>query len=1337
MPERAKRLYLCNLIPLWEIDEENVDVDWPVYHGYFAERIDLRAKVLERDIHWREDDGSPARDLKIRFEVYESDFLLSGGLNDRMVVISSREGYGDDAVVRPLKIVDDWADVRDDEKERFIFLLWTEPHEISVTVTAPDGRESTRTERVPKSLEARCWWRMQEEEDVSGHPEFYYDFHLEGRITGGAALELEERSDHELEGFAWNVTDQVERGRVTALVDGEYAYLKMLQVMDAAQHSIHVLNWKLDPQAQLALEHEFQGDYLQIDGLGPAEYRDLMVRNKPRVNGIAGRDGFAVYTLSNGNLAVALADGSSIVLGIQHRDAPTNLDMPWGVHVLSILSGVVHFLVLDRLRSRLVLFMVLPRAGLQPIHRGRDVGVFFARLSPTRVMPFFEMTPTFPAIMADPALVSGYLPLAGNGNPGYLDRGLATSGAITVPTGQLNRPYDVAHAADTVFISDTGNHVIRKIAGFDASDLGTVLGSSRLELRTLAGRAGASGAADGTAAARFSSPTGLAWDSTKSRLLVSDTGNRKLRAIDPGTGAVTTLAVTRIDGAAGTLGAVEGIAFDPARGSEGTLYVAEPERHRILAVDMDTLEARTLTGGAAGHADGPVAAARFRRPTGVAVDGDKLYVADSLNHVARVVDLVAGSVITLGSTTDPSETDVPVTLADLLRRKAEEGVKVRVVLDHYGSGTSREWIGNGSLIGISGEQTAADLRFLHSDIRAFVQPHEQTLMDRSLGSNHDKMAIVDGQIGFTGGLDFAPDKNDGILHDRKHRHSIFWHDVSAMVEGKAAHTLERHFGRRWAKLRAALLDADPSPEQLPIPDRTSDAIRDHTAESVRTYDRSPVIRVPGAEEVREILQSYRRAILAARDYVYMEHQYIYYPEIGDFIAKAMRDNRELQVIWLIPFFTEESQDPTVEQAQWERAGILADSITDTGALGDRRAGGSAGQIRSQLAWHGFFRQREMIDRFREIDANRFGVFSIQRMVTTRPDLSDARIEMIYPHSKMIMCDDRFLSIGSANANGRGFTKDGEHNVSAIAPDEGRRLRQRLWGEHLGFLGVADSVGGMLLPFTGHHLEPGARVTLRHPTIGAIEREVTGVDALGAVTFAGPPIPDLRRILWRDRRFDDLRPGWALRVWRNGAHKLATYRKVKGLDGRTDGSGRLLVPGHLAAVGDEVGFGGRMVLLNDDGSAVTRDPVLRPYVAGNAKVRAVTAGAIEFEPLELELPNAGFLASMSVGGTVVNDETRPFRVELLSRSAGKVKVRLTLAPNLDHVNFDYLVSWLRRQSGGAKWVKAWEIDPPRGIEYAGPGSFLFSPWVLPLWFLIDFDPDEQARLGVPLGDVRLA
>ncbi len=94
---------------------------------------------------------------------------------------------------------------------------------------------------------------------------------------------------------------------------------------------------------------------------------------------------------------------------------------------------------------------------------------------------------------------------------------------------QFNNPYAVAEdAAGNIYVSDTGNGVIRKIT------------PSRV-VSTLAGLAGNVGSADGNgAAARFWNPQGLAVDGT-GNVYVADTGNNLIRKISP-MGQVTTIA---------------------------------------------------------------------------------------------------------------------------------------------------------------------------------------------------------------------------------------------------------------------------------------------------------------------------------------------------------------------------------------------------------------------------------------------------------------------------------------------------------------------------------------------------------------------------------------------------------------------------------------------------------------------------------------------------------------------------------------------------------------------------------------------------------------------------
>ena len=78
---------------------------------------------------------------------------------------------------------------------------------------------------------------------------------------------------------------------------------------------------------------------------------------------------------------------------------------------------------------------------------------------------------------------------------------------------------------------------------------------------------------------------------------------------------------------------------------KGLIYVADSYNHKIKTIDPATGQTTTFLGdGEAGLRDEP---ARFHEPAGLAGVDNKLYVADTNNHVLRVVDLDTKKVSTL------------------------------------------------------------------------------------------------------------------------------------------------------------------------------------------------------------------------------------------------------------------------------------------------------------------------------------------------------------------------------------------------------------------------------------------------------------------------------------------------------------------------------------------------------------------------------------------------------------------------------------------------------------------------------------------------------------------
>jgi NHL repeat len=225
----------------------------------------------------------------------------------------------------------------------------------------------------------------------------------------------------------------------------------------------------------------------------------------------------------------------------------------------------------------------------------------------------------------------------GNGEPG------ATDG--NYPEARMNAPGDVALSwryrgyppHSFVYIADTGNHTIRYIQ----MSLSFESCPQPRTLRTLAGKAGQPGSADGDAAtARFRSPRGIAAGPDGS-VYVADTDNHTIRRIAPD-GTVTTIA-----GAAGAAGFKDGIGSDARLRSPmgidvnamGDVFIADTGNHVIRKLSPNGM-LTTIAGAPeeAGFADGPANEARFSAPVGIRILGEKLLIADTSNEVIREYD---------------------------------------------------------------------------------------------------------------------------------------------------------------------------------------------------------------------------------------------------------------------------------------------------------------------------------------------------------------------------------------------------------------------------------------------------------------------------------------------------------------------------------------------------------------------------------------------------------------------------------------------------------------------------------------------------------------------------
>jgi cardiolipin synthase A/B len=143
--------------------------------------------------------------------------------------------------------------------------------------------------------------------------------------------------------------------------------------------------------------------------------------------------------------------------------------------------------------------------------------------------------------------------------------------------------------------------------------------------------------------------------------------------------------------------------------------------------------------------------------------------------------------------------EVGKSFADALRERARAGVKVHVLLD---------WVGSGKM-----EQALLDeLRRDGVEVERYHEPSWANVT-RMNNRTHRKLLIVDGRIGFTGGVGIA-DQWSGDAQDEQH-----WRDSHFRVEGPVVAEIQAVFMDNWIKATGRVLH---SPDYFPDIDNAGD-----------------------------------------------------------------------------------------------------------------------------------------------------------------------------------------------------------------------------------------------------------------------------------------------------------------------------------------------------------------------------------------------------------------------------------------------------------------------------------------------------------------------------------
>lgn len=443
---------------------------------------------------------------------------------------------------------------------------------------------------------------------------------------------------------------------------------------------------------------------------------------------------------------------------------------------------------------------------------------------------------------------------------------------------------------------------------------------------------------------------------------------------------------------------------------------------------------------------------------GLLIDGDDYYRAfyEAGQQATRYILLAGWQFDTdacLLRGADAERAPLPVSLLEYLNalcdRNPELSVRILAWDFHAVFALEREWM--------------QDLRF-----KWLTNERVEFLFDAHHvegGSHHQKFVVIDGRLAFLGGLDLCDHRWD----DRHHRipnplrvsrgapHQPF-HDVQAYAVGEAfASRLVELFSARWLAAGGAPLVLPPAREQGSefqlrggVPLVTSRAALSRV---------DPYGAPDGSSGCREVFQLTLDAIDGAERLIYVETQYFSSEQIARALCARLSDPSKaaLDVVLVL--------------------NAHAETFKEEVAVG--------------LA------QARVIKQLRQAASgspNRLGIY----YTIPETEAGDAPVRPTYIHSKLLIVDDSFLSVGSANWTNRSTHIDTELNVSFEARSEHDPLRasissarRSLLAEHLGVSEI-DEADGVVAALDERARAGTGRLRL-HPS--PTEKETLALDVI--------------------------------------------------------------------------------------------------------------------------------------------------------------------------------------------------------------------------------------------------
>ncbi|MBM6733796.1 cardiolipin synthase [Mediterranea massiliensis] len=207
-------------------------------------------------------------------------------------------------------------------------------------------------------------------------------------------------------------------------------------------------------------------------------------------------------------------------------------------------------------------------------------------------------------------------------------------------------------------------------------------------------------------------------------------------------------------------------------------------------------------------------------------------------------------------------------LFDLLAQKAAEGVKVRALFDAFGN-----WSNNRPLK----KKHLEDIRRRSIEIVKF-DPITFPWFNHAAHRDHRKIVVIDGKIGYTGGMNIADYYIKGLPKIGE------WHDIHVRIDGDAVRYLQGIFLTMWNRETGQHVGG---PEYFPDTPQLPDSI----AEEIMIVDRTP------RETPRSISRAYAASIRSADSLIRIVNPYfVPTKSIQEALKHALKKGTEVEIM---------------------------------------------------------------------------------------------------------------------------------------------------------------------------------------------------------------------------------------------------------------------------------------------------------------------------------------------------------------------------------------------------------------------------------------------------------